>query len=164
MTQIYDLPGHLIRRLHQISVSAFAAETSAAGFDLTPVQFAALSTLADHPGIDQATLAGLIAYDRVTIGGVIARLESRGLVIRETSEADRRARVLRLTERGEAVLRTALPAVRRTQEVILKDLSPEERETLLGLLHKMTEASNALSRAPLRPVPERAQPDPPARD
>lgn len=159
MTQIYDLPGHLIRRLHQISVSAFAAETSAAGFDLTPVQFAALGTLAENPGIDQATLAGLIAYDRVTIGGVIARLEGRGLILRETSAADRRAKKLRLTERGEAVLRTALPAVRRTQEVILKDLSAEERETFLALLSKMTDASNELSRAPLRPAAGR-----PARD
>ena len=72
MASLHDLPGHLIRRLHQISVSTFTAETAAEGFDLTQVQYAALFTLRGHPGIDQATLAGLIAYDRVTIGGVVA--------------------------------------------------------------------------------------------
>ena len=88
MAHVYDLPGHLIRRLHQISVSAFAGEANAAGLDLTPVQFAALSMLNDHPDIDQATLAGLIAYDRVTLGGVVNRLAARGLIERKISATD----------------------------------------------------------------------------
>ena len=105
MTDLYDLPGHLIRRMHQISVSAFAAETKAAGFDLTPMQFAALCMLEENPGIEQATLAGLVAIDRATIGGVVARLETRGLLERSVSRTDRRARVLTLTEIGAALLR-----------------------------------------------------------
>ncbi|MBC7144040.1 MAG: winged helix-turn-helix transcriptional regulator [Thioclava marina] len=156
MSVIQELPGHLIRRLHQISVSAFTQEVGAAGFDLTPVQFAALRMLKENPDIDQATLAGLIAYDRVTLGGVVNRLEARGLIERTISETDRRARQLRLTERGESVLTTVWPAVRRTQETILKDLTPEEQETLLRLLRKMADANNELSRAPLRPTPPKA--------
>jgi len=139
METIEDLPGHLIRRMQQIAVAAFAAETHAAGFDLTPVQFAALNSLEHHPGIEQATLAGLIAYDRVTIGGVIARLEARGLIERTISETDRRARVLHLTDRGAALLRTAWPVIRRAQEAMLSDLEPDERETLVSLLRKATE-------------------------
>jgi len=150
MVSIYELPGHLIRRMHQISVSAFAAEVAAAGFDLTPVQFAALAMLEDCPDIDQATLAGLIAYDRVTIGGVITRLEARGLIERHVSEADRRARRLRITERGLALLRTVRPAVRRAQDVMVGALDPDEREQLLALMKKIAEANNELSRAPLR--------------
>ncbi|APZ53436.1 MarR family winged helix-turn-helix transcriptional regulator [Salipiger abyssi] len=150
MAHVYDLPGHLIRRLHQISVSAFASEAAAEGIELTPVQFAALSMLAEYPDIDQATLAGLVAYDRVTLGGVVNRLEARGLLERKVSATDRRARRLRVTEAGRKLVRDALPAIERTQEVILKDLNAEERETLLGLLRKMADANNGLSRAPLR--------------
>ncbi|WP_116132824.1 MarR family winged helix-turn-helix transcriptional regulator [Tropicimonas sp. IMCC34043] len=150
MATIFDLPGHLFRRLHQISVSAFATEVSAAGFDLTPVQFAVLSMLEDHPDIDQATLAGLIAYDRVTIGGVISRLEARGMVERKICKTDRRARRLRLTERGKATLTTVWPAVRRAQTVMVGALDPAEQETLLALMRKVTNASNQVSRAPLR--------------
>lgn len=157
MATIYDLPGHLFRRLHQISVSAFAAEVGAAGFDLTPVQFAVLSALEDHPDIDQATLAGLIAYDRVTIGGVIARLETRGLLERKVCDTDRRARRLRLTERGAAVLTTVWPAVRRAQGVMVGGLDPEEQAILLALMRKVADASNELSRAPLR-TPDPAGP------
>ncbi|PCD76723.1 MarR family winged helix-turn-helix transcriptional regulator [Pseudothioclava arenosa] len=136
MDTIETLPGHLIRRMQQLAVATFAAETHAAGFDLTPVQFAALVTLEKNPGIEQATLAALIAYDRVTIGGVITRLEARGFLERCVSKSDRRARSLHITERGTALLRTVWPAVRRAQDTMLSNLDPTERDTLLALLGK----------------------------
>lgn len=149
-TDLYALPGHLIRRLNQISVSVFAARMAELGLDLTPVQFAALTVLQANPGIDQATLAGLIAHDRVTIGGVVDRLEAKGLVDRTVSRHDRRARVLALTAEGEALLERVLPAVHAAQDGILAGLDVEERATFIGLLRKATDAGNALSRAPLR--------------
>lgn len=136
MDEIEDLPGHLIRRMQQLAVATFAAETQAAGFDLTPVQFAALNTLERNPGIEQATLAALIAYDRVTMGGVISRLEARDLLERCVSKTDRRARTLNITDRGRAVLRTVWPVVRRAQDTMLAKLDPDERETLKALLKK----------------------------
>src|SRR6476660_9631495 len=69
-----DMPGHLARRFQQIAVAVFLAEVGDAGFDLTPVQYAALATIEANPGLDQITLAGLIAYDRTSITGVIDRL------------------------------------------------------------------------------------------
>lgn len=148
MTDFYDLPGHLIRRMHQISVASFAARMADRGVDLTPVQFAALSAIADHPGIDQATLAGLIAYDRVTIGGVVDRLESKGLLRRAVSKQDRRARVLDLTAEGEGLLGRIGPAVREAQEGMLSGLSETERGTLMRLLRKATEAGNSPQSGP----------------
>ena len=59
-----DKPGHLARRFQQIAAAVFHAEVENAGYDLTPVQYAALTAVRSNPGIDQATLAGLIAYDR----------------------------------------------------------------------------------------------------
>ena len=94
--KLQEMPGHLIRRLHQISVAVFSEHVAAAGLNLTSVQYAALSAIAASPGIDQATLAGSIAYDRVTIGGVVDRLVQKGLIDRRTNERDRRARVLRI--------------------------------------------------------------------
>ncbi|HEU0223329.1 MAG TPA: MarR family transcriptional regulator [Paracoccaceae bacterium] len=152
MTDLYDLPGHLIRRLHQISVAIFAAKVAAAGFDITPVQFAALAVINRNPGIDQVTLAGLIAYDPVTIGGVVDRLCQKGLVHRTVSKSDRRARVLELTDEGSSVLARVLPAIHETQRLILGGLSDDERAQFVPLLRKVTEAGNDLSRAPLRPV------------
>lgn len=145
-----DLPGHLIRRLHQIAVSAFTAQLEAAGFDLTPVQYAALHTLARNPGVDQVTLAGMIAYDKATIGGVLSRLEARGLIERGVSATDRRSRTLLITPQGEQTLEQILAPVLLAQEDMLRGLSVEETEAFMRLLRKATDAGNALSRAPLR--------------
>lgn len=75
-----ELPGHFIRRLHQIAVAIFLQETEAAG--VTPVQYAALQAIANQPGVDQRTLARSIGLDTSTLAGVIDRLEARGLVQR----------------------------------------------------------------------------------
>ena len=92
-----DMPGHLARRFQQIAVAVFLAEVGEAGFDLTPVQYAALATIKANPGLDQVTLAGLIAYDRTTITGVVDRLVQKGLMARQESSRDRRARELKIT-------------------------------------------------------------------
>lgn len=128
-----DMAGHLIRRLHQLSTQVFVQRTQAAGFDLTPVQFAALDAIGHHPGTDQATVAEMIAYDRATIGGVIERLEQKGWVDRVVSERDRRARVLSLTAEGERILQALVPVVRGLQDEILASLGEADRARFLRL-------------------------------
>ena len=150
MLELHDMAGHLIRRLHQISVSIFSERMKQSGVDLTPVQFAALSALEAHPDVDQATLAGLIAYDRVTIGGVVDRLESKGLVSRKVSPQDRRARILRLSEAGQKTLTEVRPVVRALQRDILSGLGDADTAAFMELLRKTTAAGNDQSRAPLQ--------------
>lgn len=147
--EIYNMAGHLIRRLNQISTSVFQDRMKAGGVDLTPVQFGALNAIRTNPGIDQARLAGLIAYDRATIGGVVDRLEAKGLVARQVSPKDRRARVMRLTAEGEALLARVLPEVQALQADILMGLTEAERAEFLRLAAKAAAAGNHLSRAPL---------------
>lgn len=151
MRDTYDMPGHLVRRFQQIAVAVFHAEVGAAGYDLTPVQYAALAAISTRPGIDQATLAGLIAYDRTTITGVVDRLVQKGLALRHASSRDRRARALSITQAGQETLRAIEPAVEAAQRLMLRGLSEHEAATLLALLRKAIAASNELSRAPLRP-------------
>jgi DNA-binding MarR family transcriptional regulator len=140
------LPGHHIRRLNQIAVAVFLQETEAHG--VTPVQYAALQAACNTPGLDQRTLAGVIALDTSTMAGVIDRLEARGLLLRQASPGDRRARLLTLTPAGQALLSAVTPAMWRAQERILAPLSPRDRSTFMRLLHTLVQANNGLSRAP----------------
>lgn len=145
-----EMPGHLARRFQQIAVAVFLAEVGEAGFDLTPVQYAALVAIRTNPGIDQVTLAGLIAYDRTTITGVVDRLVQKGLLVRHSSSRDRRARELQITEAGKRTLRGITPAVEAAQRTMLRGLTVKERADLMRLLRKAIAAGNDLSRAPLR--------------
>jgi DNA-binding MarR family transcriptional regulator len=95
-------------------------------------------------------LAGLIAYDRTTITGVVDRLVQKGLLLRHASSRDRRARELQITEAGKRMLRGITPAVEAAQRTMLRGLTEKEGTDLMRLLRKAIAAGNELSRAPLR--------------
>jgi MarR family transcriptional regulator, lower aerobic nicotinate degradation pathway regulator len=141
-----SLPGHHIRRLHQIAVAIFLQELEATG--LTPVQYAVLQTASNTPGVDQRTLAGTIGQDTSTIGGVLDRLEARGLLQRNASPDDRRVRLLTLTAAGHELLALAIPGMLRAQERMLTPLSKRERADFMRMLQTLVKANNELSRAP----------------
>jgi len=132
----HKMAGHLIRRMNQISTQIFNTHMQQTGFDLTPVQFAAMDAIATCPGIDQAGVAAKIAYDRNTIGGVIDRLEQKGFIIRNVSKRDRRARELQLTETGIGVFNKILPVVSALQKEILGGLNRAEQDSFLELANK----------------------------
>ena len=127
-----SLPGHDIRRLHQIAVALFMAETEP--FGITPVQYAALQAVQNAPGTDQRTLARTIGFDTSTIAGVIDRLEARGLMLRNASAQDRRVRLLTLTEAGQQLLSDVTPSMLRAQERILSPLPAQERSEFMRML------------------------------
>src|ERR1700716_792816 len=103
MDAVYTAPGYLFRRMQQIAVAIFVEECRA--FDLTPVQYASLIAIHTHPGIDATRLSAVIAFDRSTLGNVIERLESKAMIERKPSRADKRVKLLYLTRSGAAQLR-----------------------------------------------------------
>lgn len=141
-------PGHYIRRLQQIAVGIFLEQNRQ--FDITPVQFAALMTIAERPGVDQKTLAAAIGFDAATIGGVVDRLERRALLLRRAGDEDRRVRRLFLTAGGASLVKRMQPSVRAVQRRLLKPLSSAERQQFSRMLRVLVETNNEFSRAPRR--------------
>lgn len=134
--KVSGMPGHLIRRLHQKSTQVFTSHMQNTDFDLTSVQFAAMEAIINQPGIDQAGVAGMIAYDRATIGGVIDRLEQKGYVERSVSNRDRRAKEVYPTTVGLNAFEQILPVVSDLQDEILSGLTRDERIEFLALARK----------------------------
>src|SRR6516225_11512540 len=145
-TDVYDQPGHLIRRAQQIAVSMFYATM---GGDVTPVQYAVLRILQDHPGIDQITLARFCALDTSTAADLAVRLEERGLVRRMMPVKSKRFRLLQLTPEGTALLKKLIPCSRLLARRLLKAMNQEEQTVFLHLLKKFVHLNNEESRAPL---------------
>ena len=152
LERLYSAPGHLIRRCQQIAVAIFVDEMRE--FDLTPVQYAALFVVRAQPGVDQTRLVNLIALDRSTIGSVVERLETKGLITRKAGTEDRRTKRLYPTEAGIALLAAVTDAVDRAQHRILAPLNAAERAAFMTMLTRLVDINNAHSRAPLRPVGE----------
>jgi DNA-binding MarR family transcriptional regulator len=138
------IPIALARRFTQICIASLAEVVAAA--DLTPMQYALLPNLRDQPEMDQNSLAARLGVDRNSTSVLVQQLVTRGLVERHVSEADRRARLLRLTPKGERIHTKLAPAAVASQQRILEILTPKERELLLDLLLRVIEANRALAR------------------
>jgi DNA-binding MarR family transcriptional regulator len=130
-----EKPGHLIRRAHQLTAAIFDAAASRYG--VTPAQHVVMTALYKHPGVDQATLASLVALDKVTVGLIVARLVDRGLVERADSAVDRRARVLGLAPAGRKLLSSMQAAVRRSQTQLLAPLSPAQKKQFFIIMRRI---------------------------
>src|SRR5210317_1573758 len=139
---LQNLPGHQIRRLNQISTDLFSKHMQDSGYDITPVQYAALLAIKLMPNSDQVQIANYISYDKVTIGGVIERLQRKGLISRAVNERDKRARILNITNEGIHMISQVDAVIEQIQQDILKMLDEEEQQTFMQLLRKATQSPN----------------------
>ena len=136
---LYDQPGHLIRRAQQIAQAMFK---DVLGPEVTPVQYAVLRMLQEKPGIDQVTLAKLVAIDNSTTADIAVRLEAKGWIVREVLA--RRQRRLLLTPAGERMLQQFVPDVHELRGRMLADLDPAEQAEFKRLLKKFVHIHNPL--------------------
>ncbi len=145
---LWDRPGFLVRRLHQIHVAIFHEECG--DFGITPVQFGLLTILNRKSPLDQVTLATEVGIDRSNVADVVARLEGRGLVIRRANPSDRRTRLVSITDDGREFRAHVQKCMEIAQERFLAPLDDEKREAFMLLLRELIEANNDTGRAPLR--------------
>jgi len=142
---LYEEPGHLIRRANQIAVAMFYEKL---GRDVTPVQYAILRMLDECPGLDQVTLAQKVALDTSTTADIAARLENKGWIVREM--LPRRQRRLALTPEGKTLLDGLTPSVRDLRDTLFAGMSEEDAVDLMRLLSQFVHLNNEQSRAPLK--------------
>jgi len=145
---LWDRPGFLVRRLHQIHVAMFHEECG--NFSITPVQFGLLSILDGKSPLDQVTLAAEVGIDRTNVADVVTRLESRGLVERRPNQSDRRTRLVSITDDGRTFRQQVHKCMEIAQERFLAPLREEDRGLFMRLLRDLVETNNEIGRAALR--------------
>ena len=126
---------------------------------LTHVQFVLLACAwwlgesGDAP--HQARVAAQAGSDVKTASEVFARLEAKGLVTREADPADSRAKVVRVTARGEELARRAVSVVEDADAAFFAPVDTDRLLPALRILGEM-ERERAISDrpAPDEPAPE----------
>src|SRR5437764_8892088 len=104
----------------------------AAELQLSPAQCHVLHLIEPDRPIPMGQLAETLACDASNVTGLVDRLESRGLVRRRASEADRRVKVLELTATG-ARLRSLLLERMTAPPPTLRRLSAAEQRSLVRI-------------------------------
>ena len=129
--QLADLLHGLTRRLRRSQTDGLAP------LGLTPAQGRALRIIArsqDEEPLRMTELADRLGIVPRSVTTVVDALEEAGLVRREVDPRNRRAILLRLTERGAAVRDDLREARRRAAEDLFAPLSADDRDALAALL------------------------------
>nr|WP_314259922.1 MarR family transcriptional regulator [uncultured Devosia sp.] len=134
--------GYIIHEVAKAFRRRFEEEVKV--YDLTLPQMRALGELVRKGGVSQVSLAGAIDADPMTLKGILDRLEKRGLVQRQQDPSDSRAKVVHVTEAGEALFRTAKSVGVEIQNEAIEGLSEAE---LTAVSQSLVHIRNNLSRA-----------------
>jgi MarR family transcriptional regulator, lower aerobic nicotinate degradation pathway regulator len=141
-------PIALSRRFFQICTSAIADAVE--GHGLTPLEYAVLAYLNrinGEPNIDQNGLAARLGIDRNSTSILVEKLVAKGIVAQQVSDADRRARLVRLTPLGERLHSKLRAPTQAGQERILKPLTQAEQKLLIDLLLRVVEGNLGIDRS-----------------
>ena len=105
--------------------------------DLTMWEYVVLSGLVDGPAQTQARLAEAVGRDKTRLIPILDALEARGLLVRTPDPADRRNKIVRLTDPGRALRTAVATAIRAAEEEVLDPLDAAERRTFRALLGRL---------------------------
>ena len=138
-------PSHLMHRALQLALDIYAEEAGPGG--LTQRQFAVLEAVSRKAGLTQTDLVRATGIDRSTLADLVARMTARGLLQRERSALDARAKAVWLSPEGEAALATARPRVEAADKRIMGLLPKGKRKAFVDILAALAGEADA---APLK--------------
>lgn len=136
-----DSPSHLMHRALQLALDIYAEETGAEG--LTQRQFAVLEAASLKAGLTQTELVRMTGIDRSTLADLVTRMTAKGLLERERSTLDARAKAVRLSVAGQARLDEARPRVEAADKRIMGLLPKGQRDAFLNQLAELAAAADA---------------------
>jgi MarR family transcriptional regulator for hemolysin len=107
--------------------------------DITRSQWWVLSGLSSYGngGITQTALARLLDLGKVALGGIVERLEQRGLVERRPDADDRRTNRVFLTRKGNQLLERVAKIGTTMDAKIMRGISVARQDQLAEILHTM---------------------------
>jgi DNA-binding MarR family transcriptional regulator len=133
----HPLIGLLLRLVYQHYSQDIDAALRDAGFDGIRPPHANVFPFVPPEGIQVSELAALARVRKQTMAQAVEQLERAGYVERRPNPRDRRARLVFLTERGEAVRPVTHATAARVEERWAELTSPEEIEALRSSLQRL---------------------------
>jgi DNA-binding MarR family transcriptional regulator len=99
-------------------------------YGITRSQWSVLSELSrsGNDGMMQVDLARLMGVGKVTVGGLVDRLEASGHIERRADPSDRRAKRVFITEQGFEVIQLMIAVSSKVNKRITKGVSAAEME------------------------------------
>ena len=136
LTRLQRLTGFQVR-LAQLRI--YEAFHEALGdLDVTPARYCLLAVLHDNPDSRPGQIAEALRVKPSNLASLLTQFEQDGLIQRVPDPSERRAALIRLTTKGEALFNEIDPVVTRLEAQTSANLRPDEQRMLLGLLMRIT--------------------------
>jgi DNA-binding MarR family transcriptional regulator len=116
-----------------------------AQFELSASQATALLFIDQREGATLRELADALSADLATASALVDRLNSQGLILRETDPGDRRRARLLLSDAGSELLGPLREATRQTNDLIVEAVGEEQARELAGVLERLLAGLNELN-------------------
>ena len=104
-----------------------------------PGQVPILTQLNYHGELTQRELAEHTNVTAATISGTLKRMERADIVYRTEDKRDARVSIVRLTEKGQAIAKTAWEQFAFADSCMLEGFTDEECEQVMSYLNRMRE-------------------------
>ncbi len=114
-------------------------------YDVTLEQFVVLYNLVNEDGINQKTLSSRVDKDQATLARILDILESRGYVERRTTEKDRRAFLVYVTDAGREKVRETARRLGTVHQEIIDGIPGGKVDEFINLIKQMNTNLEKLS-------------------
>jgi MarR family transcriptional regulator for hemolysin len=137
MRQAFVKLGFLVHDVSRMRRTFFDQALKPLG--ITRSQWWALVNISRHAdiGMIQTELARMLETGKVTVGGLIDRLEATGLVYRKSDAEDRRVKRIYITEKGYDVLEHVKRVADKIDDILHDDIAEEDLNTATEVLARM---------------------------
>jgi MarR family 2-MHQ and catechol resistance regulon transcriptional repressor len=120
------------------------ATLSLQGIGMCPSDFGVLEALLHKGPLPVNAIGKKVLLTSGSMTAAVDRLENRGLVERRDDPADRRTRVIHLTDEGRKLIRKLFAMHEKDMERAVSALNAREREELSGLLRKLGRSAEGI--------------------
>lgn len=129
-----DSFGFLVTDLSRLIRAEMDRRVAGAGLGITAGEARVLSHAARAGAVRQNVLAERVGVEAMTLSTYIDRLEARGLVLRKTDPADRRAKLVELTPEADTVLAAIRPIAASVRADAARSIAPQDWGRLNAML------------------------------
>jgi len=138
-----DAPAYLIQRTARLLRVLFLKVVETSDTGVTPEMWLVLSRLLARDGQSQTEIGEALFRDRPNTSRILAGLEQRGFVVRESDPEDRRRACVRITPDGRAFVAERAPRAIQVRDRLYEGIGKKQLKALRGTIREIE--ANALT-------------------
>ena len=106
--------------------------------DVTYEMVKVLFILSEHKELNQQQIADMTLKNKASLTSLIDNMQKRDLVIRTEDAADRRNKIITMTEQGQSTLEAVKPVLKNLFQDLYQDISLAEIKMMNNVILKMS--------------------------